>query len=209
MLTPFGSITAHKNAISVQDLAGNVAKIKQMLDALNEPKPEKPAAEKTYAFAFKDAKWEEVFNWYSKHAGCALAAPVSPKGTFTSSNKAGKEVTIGEVTDLINESLLAQKLLLVRRHTTYVVVPAEKIDAKFVPAVELKDLPARGRTELVEVAMTLRGIDAEEVSDELKKLLTSFGEILLAKGKWLVVRDTAGNVARIRETLDACSRPIK
>jgi hypothetical protein len=107
----------------------------------------------------------------------------------------------------LNEGLMRQKLLLIPNHKSFTVVSADgKIDSKLVPTAELSELPKLAKTALVEAAIPLPPAvgSAEEVADELKKLLTPFGEILIAKGKWVIVRDTVGNIRRMRAVLEAC-----
>jgi RNA polymerase sigma factor (sigma-70 family) len=167
--------------------------------------PPKPAAapEKTFAVKFQNAAWKDVFTWYAEISGLKLVGEVLPTGTLTLQPM--RQFTIGEVTDLLNEALMQQKFILIRRQTSFIIHPAdEKVDPTWLPRVELADLPKRGKTELVEVEITLaEKLEAEATAPEVRKLLTPFGEVPFAKGKRLVVRDTASSVRRITETLRA------
>lgn len=168
--------------------------------------PSRAAAERTFSIHFKAVAWDDAFAWYAKESGLKADVTVEPKGTFTFTPPKERRFTLGEFTDILNETLAQQKLYLYRSYKSFVVVSIEKMDPKRIPAIELKDLPTRGRTELVEVAIPINYFDATDAGDELKKLLTPFGELLYAKGKWIVVRDTAGNVVRIIKTLEACAK---
>jgi hypothetical protein len=205
LVGPLGSAVVLDRGLLVQDFVANLRPIVKLVRAAEEkaPEPAKPA-EKTYAIDFKAVAWEEVFAWYAKETGLKAKVKAEPKGAFTYNSK-GRKFTVSEITDIFNEELVKQKILLFRSHKSFVVVDIEKLDPALVPAVELKDLATRGRTELVEVAIPIADLDLDEVADELKKLLTPLGAIVLAKGKWLVVRDTAGNIERIRSTLQACN----
>ncbi|MBY0456478.1 MAG: hypothetical protein K2V38_04015, partial [Gemmataceae bacterium] len=128
------------------------------------------ADEKTFAFPFKEAKWDDVFAWYTKISGLGGDVLAEPKGTFKCAGLADREFTLGEVTDLINEGLMQQKLLLIRNRKSLAVVRTDqKIDTKLVPTVAFDELANRGKTELVETIVTLdEDLDAEESVDELK-----------------------------------------
>jgi hypothetical protein len=163
-----------------------------------EPKP----AVKKFAFRMKDAKWEDVLDWYSKASGRKADVRVQPKGTFTHTPEEDREFTLGEITDLINEALAEQKLMLIPHRKTFAVVSSDgKIDPKLIPAVEWSEIQHFGRTAIVETTIHLALEVNEEAADELKKFVTPFGEILRVKGKSISLRDTVGNILRIREAL--------
>jgi hypothetical protein len=164
----------------------------------------KPAAEKTHTVYFERAEWKDVLDWYAKLTGLKADVKVMPPGKLTVKPGANRKFTAGEITDLLNEALAQQNLILLPHRKSFVVVTAvQKINPEFIPAVELKDLPRFGRTALVEVAIPLPPeLESQDVGDELKKLITPFGEIVYAKGKWVIVRDAVGNVERIRKTLE-------
>lgn len=172
---------------------------------------EKPAPEKTCAVNFEKAPWEGVLAWYAKLTGLKSDPQVLPRGTLTLKPGANRKFTAAEITDLLNEALVQQKLILLAHRKSFVVVSAtEKINPKFIPAVELKDLPRFGRTVWAEVAIPLPPeLDADDVGKELKKLLTPMGEILHAKGQWVIIRDTVGNIERIRAVLRACGCEVR
>jgi hypothetical protein len=125
-----------------------------------------------------------------------------PKGALTLKPGAGKKFTVGEMTDLLNESLAQQKWLLVRGEKSFRVLPADKkIDPMLVPRVSLDELPDRGRTELVQTVLKLPA-GLGDVEEELKRLLTPFGSLVQVKGT-IVVTDTVGNVVRIQKILES------
>jgi len=104
----------------------------------------------------KDAKWEDVFDWYAKESGRKADVRVKPEGTFTCLLGKDRQFTIGDVTDLINEELAKQKLLLIPHRKTFAVVSSEgKIDPKLIPVVELGEFSQFGRTAIVETTIPL------------------------------------------------------
>jgi hypothetical protein len=164
----------------------------------------KPDAPKTFEMKFKAAKWDDVFAWYAKETGLAFVAGKDnalPKGALTLRTDAMKKFTVGEMTDLLNEALVQQKWLLIRRTQSFVVVPAdEKIDATLVPRVALSELPDRGRTELVQVVLRPPAEILDSL-DEVKRLLTPFGSITRFKDTFIIT-DTVGNIGRIQKTIE-------
>ncbi|MDY3556027.1 sigma-70 family RNA polymerase sigma factor [Gemmata sp. JC717] len=163
---------------------------------------------KTFEMQFQKAAWSDVLDWYAKVSGLVMITTAKPTGTFTfAAPKPGQRYTLADVTDIINETLMQQKLLLVPRHMTFFIQPSgEKIDPTLLPRITLDELPKRGRTEIVEVLIPLRTGEAAEIKEELTKLLTPFGTIRYAKDRSLIVADTAGNVARIVSTLGDIER---
>jgi hypothetical protein len=128
-----------------------------------------------------------------------------PKGTFTFlPPKPDQQFTLVEITDFVNEALLAQKWLLIRQEKTFAVVPAdEKVDPKLVRRVELSELDKYGRTELVEILIVPSGVLAADLLDPVRKLSGPFGAVVANGGErnMLVIRDTVGNLKRIVEVI--------
>lgn len=158
---------------------------------------------KTFSVNFQNVAWDDVLAWYAKETGLTLIpGKEKPKGILTLKPGVGKKFTVGEMTDLLNESLAQQKWLLIRRHLSFVVVPAdEKIDPMLVPRVPLDELPDRGRTELVQTVLKLPA-GLGDVKEELKRLLTPFGLLEIVKDT-IVVTDTVGNVVRIQKAFES------
>jgi RNA polymerase sigma factor (sigma-70 family) len=210
-----------ENSLIVYATAKETDDVRLVLRTLGEEVPKddpKPAEEvmgpkpkaKTYAFRMKNVPWADVLDWYAKESGLTMITTVKPTGTFTFEPPAGRAYALAEVTDFLNEALVPQKMILIRRERTFTLHPAdEKLDPSAWRRVELKELPELGRTELVEVQLTTEHLDAGDVRDELRKLLTPFGEITFAKGNTFVVRDTVGNILRIRATLEPIDKPAE
>lgn len=160
------------------------------------------AKPKTYSVNFQNVQLDEVFAWYAKETGLGFIPPKEkPKGALTLRTDPKKKFTLAEMTDLLNESLIQQKWLLIRHEKSFVVVPAdEKIDATLVPQVKVEDLKDRGKTEMVQTVLKLPAGLGDEAK-ELKKLLTPFGAVVFVKDT-AVITDTAGSVLRIKGVID-------
>jgi RNA polymerase sigma factor (sigma-70 family) len=175
-------------------------------DALSDRQDQPPAkAEpKRHTFEMRDKPWASVLEWYSDLSGLPYVGTVKPTGTFTFLPPPGKrQFTIEEVTDFLNEALLTQRYLLIRRDASFTVLPAEeKIDPTLLPRVGIDDLEKRGRTELVTVVLPLTNLTAKDLAPDVKKMLGPFGEIvLLEKANQIILQDTAGNLRRIHQTI--------
>jgi type II secretory pathway component GspD/PulD (secretin) len=172
---------------------------------LDQPPDKKDApAEKTIAFELRDKPWASVFEWYSEVSGLAFAGSHKPTGTATFIPAKGKgKFTLAEITDILNEMLLTQKYILIRRDATFTVLPGdEKVDPILVPRVRLDDLAKRGKTELVSVLLPLTVLKAKDSAPEIKKLMGTFGDIVvLDKPNQFVLQDTAGNLRQIQQMI--------
>src|SRR5262249_3291874 len=147
--------------------------------------------------------WKDVLRWLSDQTGLPVIAKEVPTGKVTIFPGAGVPSTLAEVMDLLNEQLLQQHYLLIRGEKTITLVPSdEKIDPSLVPRVEAQELGRFGRTELVSVVVHLKALVADKVAPSVKKLMGTFGEIVvLPEGNRLVLQDTAGNLRSVYQLL--------
>jgi len=161
------------------------------------------SAEKTVAVYFDKAGWDDVLDWYAKETGLTLITVVKPTGSLTLKPAKDKKFTMAEVTDLINEALTQQKFILIRRNMTFFIHPADdKVPADLLPRLTLDELAKRGKTEIVQVIIPIKGMQVEDAQEELKRLLTPFGQMVgLVKPNSILLVDTVGNIIRIKELL--------
>lgn len=162
-----------------------------------------PPGEKTVTVNFKLADWGDVLEWFSKESGLTPIYSVRPTGSVTLQPPKDRRFTIGEVIDLLNEAMITQKFILVRRQVSFTILPSdEKIDLSLIPRIDLSELPRRGKTELVQVLIPLKTLNVEDTAPEVQKMLTPFGAVsMLTRMNTLVIVDTAGNINRIYQTL--------
>jgi type II secretory pathway component GspD/PulD (secretin) len=192
-----GEVGANKSASSE---AGSSASDKTPDKPADRPAP---SSERKITVNFKNAHWDDVLEWFAKESGLTPILTVRPTGSVTLQPPKDRQYTLGEVVDLLNEALIQQRFILIRRQVSFYIHPSdEKIDASWVPRIELHELPSRGRTELVQVIIPLKTLSVEETAPEIQRLLSPFGMVSsLSKLNALVVLDTAGNIKRILETL--------
>ncbi len=160
-------------------------------------------------FNFRFAAWADVLNWFAEQSGLSLVLDAPPPGTFNYADT--KEYTPAEAIDLLNGVLLTKGYTLIRRERMLLVVDIlDGVPEELVPEVDLKDLDARGRFELVRVTFPLGTRDTQLVESEVKPLLGEFGKsIPLVQTKQLVVIETAGKVRVIRAVIDSIPEPAK
>ncbi len=172
--------------------------------------PTKPV-EKIFSLELTEVPWPDVIQLYSKFSELTYVGQAEPKGTVTIRPPVkGKRFTLAEITDLINEALLAQKFILVRREKSFTVLQAdEKIDQSLLPNIRPEDLDQRGSTELVVVTFTLVYLsDLDGMALDVRKLTGPFGRVVtIDRTNQLVVQDTVGGLRRIRQVIrDADAR---
>ncbi|MBV9124315.1 MAG: hypothetical protein JO112_13230, partial [Planctomycetes bacterium] len=162
-----------------------------------------PTSEKRIAFEMRDKPWANVLEWLSDITGLPVIASAKPTGTFNFIAPKGKTYTIPEIIDILNEGLIAQKYVLIRRSQSFTLVPAdEPIDPAIVPRISVDELGQRGNTEIVSMVLPLTSLVAEDFAPEVKKMMGPFGQVTtIASANQLVLQDTVGNLRRILKTV--------
>jgi hypothetical protein len=112
----------HQAELKVAEVELNQAK--RRLDAAG--KVGGIAIEKKYTIRFENAKWEDVFAWFAKESGLVNAVVVKPTGTVTLKPREGKQFTLTEIVDLLNETM-APKFTLVRGEKSFTVRLADGV----------------------------------------------------------------------------------
>src|SRR5947209_12530219 len=99
----------------------------------------------------RDKPWTHVLEWFGDQTGMpVILGENKPTGTlsFYAPKEGGeaKKYTLAEVLDLLNDELLKQKMLLIRRSGSFTVVAADsKIPPELVPLVPASDLEQYGK----------------------------------------------------------------
>jgi type II secretory pathway component GspD/PulD (secretin) len=171
------------------------------------PKPSAPAKqaagfkEKKVAFEMRDKPWAAVLEWLSDQTGLPINTIEHPTGTLTfiAPKNGPKEYTIPQIIDILNENLIQQKYILIRRDASFTIVTADKdIDPALLPRITLDELDQRGKTEMVSLVLQLTRLPADEVRPEVEKMMGPFGKVVaLTRANQLVLQDTVGSLRRI------------
>ncbi len=166
--------------------------------------PGKAAPEKTFAVNFQKTPWPEVIDWYATESGLTFVSTILPAGKLTIQPMPGRKFRLAEVTDLLNETLALQKLILIRYDKSFTVWPTdEALAATRVPRVQESDLPRRGKTEPVLcIVGPFRDTAAREAMPLVERMLSPIGRaFLLNTSDSIQIIDMAGNIDRILRTL--------
>lgn len=155
----------------------------------------------TFVLRFQAVPWDLVLRRFAREAGLSLQMDVVPSGTFNYSDEVPKSAA--EALDILNDQLLQQGVLLVRRERSAAVVDArKKVPDAFIPQVISSDLPRLGRNELASLVLNIPDGAAATVAKEVESLLTPLGSVLpLTNSQRLLITDFGGNLRRIHELL--------
>src|SRR5207245_10917140 len=102
-----------------------------------------------------------VLERLSDHPGMPVStSSAKPTGTLTyinpTENGVPKQYTLPEIIDILNDELVKQNMILVRRAKTFTIEPADKtIDPSSLPRVAPEQLEQFGNTALVSVVFPL------------------------------------------------------
>ena len=126
-------------------------------------------------FNFYGEKWSNVLGWFAKQAGLSLVIDSEPSGLFTYNDT--KEFSPVEAIDLLNSVLLSKNYTLIRREKMLILADTSNgIPYELVPKVDVDDLVARGRFEMVTVEFSLGRRLASDVVDAVQPLLGEHGQ---------------------------------
>jgi general secretion pathway protein D len=174
------------------------------------PKVETPAKPplKPISFEMRDKPWSQVLEWLADQTGTpVLPSDVKPQGTFTfiapRPGGVAKQYTMPEIIDYLNDELLKQKMMVIRRNNSVQVVAADsEIDPSWLPRVSVDNLDEYGKNELVQVVLPLNTLVAEDMEKELKPLKGPLGKInAVTASNQLILMDTVDNIRQIHKTV--------
>ncbi len=200
----FASTLSRTNQLLLQDTAGNLKRIIDVVKELEAKQPTK-TSEKSWALELRDVPWPDVFKWLTEQTGLPVVGQAKPAGAFTFVGVDKKTYALPEVVDILNDALTVQKLLLIRRGHSFALVPSdEPVDATLVPRIKISELSARGNSELVSVALPVINLTADDVAIEAERVMGPLGRVVpLSKANQVILQDTAGNLKRTIETVRA------
>src|SRR5262245_63266952 len=139
--------------------------------------PVKPP-EPTVAFEMRSMPWGKVLEWLSDQTNMPVIVDYKLADTFTFISPKGKKYTIPEIIDILNESLLKQDHLLIRRERNFILVPADKkLQPEWLPRSHAEELSQHGNTEVVQLVLPLKTLMAEDIAPEVKRMMGPFVEV--------------------------------
>lgn len=153
-----------------------------------EKKPIDPH-EKRFTLTFKNTPWKDVFVWVAEQAGMPYASAYkAPPGTFTHSSPKGKKLSLIDVIDIVNESLVEQKHVLLRREVTLSMHPLDADVPEYKwNLVDFEDLHKQPKHVPVRTLITTVNENAEDAAESIKHLIGPGGH-LTALDSQIIVR---------------------
>jgi hypothetical protein len=114
---------------------------------------------KKAAFEFRNVPWKQVLAWLGDQTGLPVIADATPTGTFTFLPPPGRQYTVPQIFDVVNEALVKQKYLLIRRPNSLLLVPAdERLDPAWATRVLPDELAQHGKSEWLALSLPLKGV---------------------------------------------------
>jgi hypothetical protein len=168
------------------------------------PAPQSRPEEKTFTFEMIMEPWSKVLDWYSDISGLPFTGKEKPVGNYTYISIKKKKHTLTEILDILNESLLPQKAILIRGEASFTfVVEGQRIDPAFLPLVRAEDLGKRGKTELVTTLVSLGKLSAKDLTPDFKALMGPFAQVVVVeKTNQLLLVDSAANLLLMHKLLE-------
>ncbi|HYV35783.1 MAG TPA: secretin N-terminal domain-containing protein, partial [Gemmataceae bacterium] len=174
------------------------------------PKVEDPA-DKKYSMQFAQQPWAQVMDWLKDITGLPIITTQFPTGTLKFAppvdpvTKKPKEYTIPEIIDVLNEALLQQKYLIIRREASIMVWPAdEPLPLELVKHVQVDDVYSKlAKTEFVRINYQLRSMQSDIFAPSVKKMMGPFGQVIpLEEANQLILIESVGNLREIVRTIN-------
>jgi tetratricopeptide (TPR) repeat protein len=101
-------------------------------------------------FQFSSTPWSQVLDWLKDTTGLPIISPSRPTGSFTFIPPRGidgnaRKYTVGEIFDILNDSLEDRNFMIIRRMASIMIVAAdEPLPLELVKSVSLEDLQGGG-----------------------------------------------------------------
>ena len=157
------------------------------------------------AFSMNDKPWREVIDWMVDQTGLVFIS-VQPRLPVHSNLSAqrGRPIRFQRSSTSSTKGSSNIDTRLIRRDASFSVISADQpLDGNLVARVTVDRLEKRGKTEIVQILVTLKVMNADEFAPEVKKQLGPFGSVVaFTAANQLLIQDSAGNLRRLMKTID-------
>jgi type II secretory pathway component GspD/PulD (secretin) len=158
----------------------------------------------TYEFSMSRQPWTKVIDWLADELNIPFVGTIKPTGTFDFIPPRGKKkFTMPEIIDILNDALIAEKYIIVRRASSFTIVPAdEPVPKGFAPRIKTSDLGKYGKNEIVSVLIPLQSLVAEDIKSEVRQTLSGVGDVVAFEtANKLLITDKVANIKQIYDTI--------
>ncbi len=167
----------------------------------------------TIRFQFQESDWSDVIPWFADQAGFSLQ-PINewPDGTFYL--KDDSEYTVMEGLDQLNYALRMRDpaFTLIRNRNMLVLSRLEdaRLPDDLIETVRPADLDDRGKHETIKCVFDLGELNAEEMFDEIKPIVSDSTNQISAfpRTNQIRVRATGGQLRDIRDLILAAEKRV-
>ena len=156
--------------------------------------------DKLYTVNFENTSWKDVIDWLEKETGLICMTKDKPQASITL--KSDKKHTIGELFDLLNELAEMDNLSLVRKSQSFSFYPLDLRYPGRIPHVTRADLQTRGKREFVSIFVQKTSLKPNIEQLDIKKLLSSYGEVSTFGHDLWVIQDQAGYIRHMLSMLE-------
>jgi type II secretory pathway component GspD/PulD (secretin) len=176
--------------------------------AVPEPHDAPVASEsQSYYFEFRDKPWPAVFLWLTELSQLPLINNFQPTGTFTFIPPSHRtRYTLEEITDILDDALHGQNLMLVRREFSLIIMPTDE-QPKSPPKLMLSrpdQLRWHHRSEVITLLYPLTNLNARAIVPDSKKMLGPSGDVrAIEKTNQLVMWGKVADLRRVHEMIRA------
>jgi hypothetical protein len=172
--------------------------------------PPKALPEGTIRFdAFTDQPWKDIIEMYARQAGLELdMIEAPPTGTFQF--QGNRDMTYLEALDFLNEKLIPRERILIRkRHMLYLFDTSKGLPETMIQTVLPEDLDERGRYEILKCKFDVKGLDAEDLRDQIRPLIDDLYRptmTVVPVANLMVIQETGGRLRFIRDNIINAAR---
>lgn len=167
----------------------------------------------TIRFQFQESDWKDVIPWFADQAGYSLQ-PINEWPDDTFYLKDDSEYTVMEGLDQLNYALRMRNppFTLIRNRNMLVLSRLEdaKLPDDLIETVRPSDLDNRGKHETIKCVFDLGELNAEEMFDEIKPIVSDSTNLISVypRTNQIRVRATGGQLRDIRDLILTAERRL-
>jgi hypothetical protein len=169
------------------------------------------ASGKKTAFSVPEGDWKIVLAWLTDVSDLPVISLTMPKGKVEIKAKFDQKPSVTEIIDMLNEVLLPQRLVIIRRAASILICdPNEPMDPHVQRFDVLDDLEKVGKYEIVKVSIALKYLNAEKIAPSIKRFSGPFGQVIpMEEVNRLILVDNGPNLRYIVQVIKEADTPSR